>query len=91
MIANARAHAAEGATILISGQPLYSDGNTCFLAGPGGPELTDDLAQQAAADASQDVEYVGVFWLGAGEVSDTCHANQAGEQALGQQAVDFFG
>lgn len=91
MVANARSHAAPGAKILISGQPLYNNGNTCFLAGPGGPELTDDLAQQAGNDASLDVEYVGVFWLGNGEVADGCHANSAGEQSLGQQALQYFG
>lgn len=89
MVANAREHAADGADILISGQPLYSDGNVCFLAGDGGPELTDSLAQEAAA--SGDVSYVGVFWLGPGEVADTCHANTAGQQSLGNQAVEFFG
>lgn len=91
MIANARSHAAPNAKILISGQPLYNNGNTCFLAGPGGPELTDSLAQEAAADDSLGVEYVGIFWLGNGEVADTCHANAAGEQSLGRQAVAFFG
>jgi hypothetical protein len=34
MIANARRHAAAGATIYINGRPLYDPGQTCFLAGP---------------------------------------------------------
>ncbi|KEY74931.1 hypothetical protein S7711_10440 [Stachybotrys chartarum IBT 7711] len=91
LIANARSHAASGATIYISGQPRYSDGSTCFLAGQGGPELTDRLAQQAGSDASQNVEYVGEFWLDAGEVADGCHANTAGQRALGEQALTYFG
>jgi hypothetical protein len=33
LIANARLHAAPGATIIISGMPLYDPGQTCFLAG----------------------------------------------------------
>ena len=91
MIANAREHAAEGAEILITGQPLYEGGATCFLAGPGGAELTDDLAQQAAADTSLNVTYPGSFLLRDGEVADGCHANTAGQQSLGQQAIDFWG
>jgi hypothetical protein len=92
LIANARSHAAPGATIYITGQPLYNDGWTCNLAGEGGPELTDDLAQQAAADATQDVVYAGSFGpLGQGTTSDSCHANSAGQQLLGDQAVEKFG
>ncbi|MEV2242720.1 hypothetical protein [Micromonospora sp. CP22] len=91
LIANARQHAAPGANILISGQPLYDQGQTCFLAGSGGPELTDSLARQAAADASQNVTYVGVFRLRPNEVSDGCHANSAGQQSLGRQAMGYWG
>ncbi|PGH13275.1 hypothetical protein AJ80_06385 [Polytolypa hystricis UAMH7299] len=91
LIANARQHAAPDATIYISGQPLYEGGNICFLAGPNGPQLTDSLAQQAAADASQNVIYPGAFILRNGEVSDGCHANTAGQQSLGQQALAFWG
>lgn len=91
LIANARQHSASGAQIYITGQPLYRDGQTCFLAGSGGPELTDGLAQQAGEDSSQNVTYSGQFWLESGQVADGCHANDAGQKALGQQALDFFG
>jgi hypothetical protein len=92
MIANARDHAADGATIYITGQPLYIEDNECFLAGPDGPQLTDDLAQQAGNDPSQNVIYSGIFTLLDSEVAaDGCHANSAGEIALGNQAVDKFG
>ncbi len=91
MIANARQHAASGATIYITGQPLYEPGHTCSLAGAGGPELTDSLAQQAAGDPTQNVIYPGVFRLLNSEVvSDGCHANTAGQQSLGQQAKAFW-
>ena len=33
----------------------------CFLAGGGGPELTDELAQQAGSDATLNVTYAGTF------------------------------
>lgn len=91
LIANARQHAAPGARIIISGQPLYDQGQTCFLAGSGGPELTDSMARQAAADASQNVTYPGVFRLRPNEVSDGCHANSAGQQSLGRQAMAYWG
>jgi hypothetical protein len=91
MIANARQHAATGATIIISGQPLYPEGNVCFLAGANGPQLTDSLARQAAADPSLNVRYPGTFTLRNSEVADGCHANTAGQQSLGRQALAFWG
>jgi hypothetical protein len=91
MIANTRQHAAEDAHIYISGQPLYPEGNVCPIAGADGPQLTDDLAQQAGDDASLNVEYVGTFTLKNSETDDGCHANSAGEIALGNQAVEKFG
>jgi hypothetical protein len=91
MIANTREHA-PGATIYITGQPFYIEDNECFLAGADGPQLTDDLAQQAGNDPSQDVIYSGIFTLLDSEVSsDGCHANSAGEIALGNQAVEKWG
>ncbi|MEO3755488.1 hypothetical protein [Streptomyces sp. B6B3] len=90
LIANARQHAAPNATIYITGQPLYDDGNVCFLAGANGPQLTESLAQQAAADPTQNVVYPGAFHLGSGEVADGCHANTAGQQSLGRQAMAFW-
>jgi hypothetical protein len=90
VIANARMHA-PGANIHITGEPLYSSGMVCTLAGPGGPERTDQLAQEAAA-ASMNVTYAGTFVLGPTEVTaDTCHANTAGQTALGNQAVAKWG
>jgi hypothetical protein len=91
MIANARQHAAAGASIIVSGQPLYPEGNTCFLAGANGPQLTDTLARQAAADASLNVTYPGTFTLRNSEVADGCHANTAGQQSLGRQARGYWG
>ncbi|KAI1133304.1 hypothetical protein F5Y10DRAFT_287700 [Nemania abortiva] len=91
LIANARAHAAPNATVYITGQPLYDPGQYCFLAGQGGAELTDRLAQQAANDTSQSVIYPGSFILHTAEVQDGCHANTAGQQSLGKQAIAFWG
>jgi hypothetical protein len=91
LIANARQHAAPAATIYISGQPLYDAGQTCFLAGANGPQLTDSLARQAAADTTQNVTYPGTFRLRSNEVSDGCHANTAGQSSLGRQAQAYWG
>ncbi|MBN1698652.1 MAG: dockerin type I repeat-containing protein [Spirochaetales bacterium] len=92
MIAAAKQHAAPGATIYITGQPLYPEGNVCTLAGGAdGPPSTDRLAQQAGNDSSLNVIYSGTFTLRNSEVADGCHANSAGEQALGNQAVEKWG
>lgn len=92
LIANAREHAAEGATIFITGQPIYEAGAVCSLAGADGPALTEDMAKKAAADASQNVIYPGPFGpLGGSTSSDGCHANVAGQKLLGEQALEYFG
>ena len=91
LIENARQHAAPDAEIYITGQPLYEGGQDCFLAGAGGAEMTDDLARQAAEDPALNVTYPGSFLLRQGEVADGCHANTAGQQSLGNQALEFFG
>ncbi|KAH6651043.1 hypothetical protein F5144DRAFT_71849 [Chaetomium tenue] len=92
LVANARQHAAPGAKIYITGQPLYPDNPTsCFLAGPQGPQLTIDLAKRAGADAALNVTYPGDFNLMRGEVQDGCHANAAGQSSLGKQALAFWG
>lgn len=91
MTAAARQHAAPGAEIYITDQPLYENSNSCFLAGADGPQLTDRLAHEAAADPSLDVIYPGSFLLQQNEVADGCHANSNGEQSLGRQALGFWG
>jgi hypothetical protein len=92
LIANARQHATPGAKIYITGQPIYPDNpSSCFLAGANGPQLTEDLAKQAAADASLNVTYPGAFTLKRSEVADGCHANTAGQASLGRQAIAFWG
>src|SRR6185503_20648636 len=92
LIANARLHAAAGVAIFVTGQPLYDPGHVCSLAGANGPALTDSLARQAGADASQNVIYPGQFHLANSEVvSDGCHANTAGQASLGRQALAFWG
>jgi hypothetical protein len=91
LIANARQHAATGAKIYITGQPQYDAGHACQLAGANGPQLTDSLAQKAAADTTQNVTYPGQFRLHNGEDVDGCHANTGGQQSLGKQALAFWG
>ena len=92
LVANARQHAAPGAKIYITGQPIYPDNPTsCFLAGANGPEMTENLAKKAAEDASLNITYPGAFKLLRGEVQDGCHANTAGQKALGKQAIAFWG
>ena len=90
LVRNARSHA-PGAYIYITGQPTYEPGYTCSLAGPGGPELTDRLAQ-AAAMRHSDVHYAGILGpLNANERQDVCHANATGEDKLGRQVKAIWG
>jgi len=92
LVANARGHAAPGARIWITGQPVYPDNpGSCSLAGPKGPQLTVDLARRAGEDKALNVTYPGEFKLLRGEVQDGCHANTAGQKSLGQQAKAFWG
>ncbi|KAK0623983.1 hypothetical protein B0T14DRAFT_583018 [Immersiella caudata] len=92
LVANARQHAAPGARIWITGQPVYPDNPTsCFLAGATGPQLTVDLAKRAGEDKGLNVTYPGEFNLMRGEVADGCHANTAGQRSLGRQAIAFWG
>jgi hypothetical protein len=92
LIANARQHAAPGAKIWITGQPIYPDNpSSCFLAGAQGPQLTVDLAKKAGADTALNVTYPGDFKLMKSEVQDGCHANTAGQRSLGKQALAFWG
>lgn len=91
LIANAKAKAAPNATIYITGQPLYEQAGSCFLAGARGPEDTDAMAARAGNDTALGVTYPGQFWLKRGESSDGCHANTQGQQSLGRQAIAFWG
>jgi len=96
MVMSAKSHTSPGTHIYLVGQPQYEAGHECSLAGTGGAKWTDDEAKKIAADASvnQDVSYLGTFKLDStkGEVSsDSCHATSSGEDALGKQAMAFFG
>lgn len=84
---------APNATIYITGQPLYEAGADCSVAGANGPQLTDDMAKQVANDSSlENVEYAGTFGpLSAAQKADACHANNAGQRLLGEQAAEKWG
>ncbi|KAK3938318.1 hypothetical protein QBC46DRAFT_460333 [Diplogelasinospora grovesii] len=77
LIANARQHAAPGAQIYITGQPLYDAGQSCFLAGRMGRSRRMRWPRRRRRIR--------------GEVQDGCHANTAGQASLGKQAVAFWG
>lgn len=95
MIASARQHVNPGTHVYIVGQPVYNAGHDCFIAGAGGADWTDEMAQKMAADPSinENMSYLGKFILNndAGEVSDGCHASASGREVLGEQAKAFFG
>jgi hypothetical protein len=91
LIANAREHAAPGATIYVTGQTQYQRSGSCSVSGATGPGLTDTLAREAGMNATLNVIYSGVFGpLLEQEVSDGCFATSEGQARLGQQARGFW-
>ncbi|KAK3899185.1 hypothetical protein C8A05DRAFT_37221 [Staphylotrichum tortipilum] len=92
LIANARQHAAPGARVYVTGQPGYEGDGVCARAGKDGPAITAGMARRVAEDEKLNVTWPGEFTLRKGEVlADGCHANVAGLEALGRQAVAFWG
>ncbi len=79
-----------GVDVFVSAQPPYADGHVCALAGDGGPELMEQLAQQLV-DAGLVQQGPDMGPLTKAETRDGCHANEDGQQILGQQLLDFFG
>lgn len=91
IVANVRQRVSN-ANIYISGQPVYDNPNSCFLAGDGGPDKTDRIAKEAGDDAGLDVTYLGKLGpLSSSQSSDGCHANNSGMTVLGKQFVELFG
>ncbi len=91
IVANVRSRAPD-ATIYITGQPVYDDPNSCFLAGDGGPDKTDRIAEETASDASLNLIYPGALGpLASNESSDGCHTNTQGSAKLGAQFIEWFG
>lgn len=91
IIAAARVHTVEGATIYITGQPFYEGSHECSTFAEADVELTDRLAQEAAAEAD-DVIYPGRFGPLGGETlsADNCHPSSAGQDFVGEQALAFW-
>jgi hypothetical protein len=94
MIKAARAHVNSTAHIYLVGQPQYENGTHCDIAG-GKEATTDEQASRLGKDASIDsnMSYLGKFLLNCknSECADSCHANDAGEKRLGNQAKAFWG
>lgn len=78
------------AIFYVSGQPAYSGGHVCDLAGATGPEQMHDVASELV---SRGVASAGPVMgpLSADLTGDGCHANEEGQLLLGQQLLDFFG
>ncbi len=78
------------ATIYVSAQPSYTDGHFCGLAGEGGPEAMADVAA-AVVDAGLALPGPTMGPLTEAQTRDGCHANEEGQQILGEQLLAFFG
>jgi hypothetical protein len=79
-----------GVVVYVSAQPAYTDGHVCELAGPGGPEAMQEIADQLIAEGLV-LEGPRMGPLQKSETRDGCHANEDGMEVLGQQLLDFFG
>jgi hypothetical protein len=79
-----------GVIVYVSAQPAYTDGHVCALAGPGGPEKMQEIADQLI-EAGLALQGPTMGPLQKSETRDGCHANDDGIVVLGQQLVDFFG
>lgn len=79
-----------GVEVYVSAQPPYSGGHVCGLAGDGGPELMEQVAQQLI-DAGLVQRGPNMGPLSKPETRDGCHANEDGQAVLGRQLLDFFG
>ncbi len=91
IVANVRKRVSN-APIYISGQPVYNNPNSCFLAGNGGPDKTDRIANEAGNETGLNVTYLGKLGpLADNQSSDGCHANGSGKVVLGKQFVELFG
>ncbi len=78
------------AVVYVSGQPTYSGGHFCELAGDTGAQK---MAEIAAELVNMGVALAGPVMgpLAADETSDGCHANETGMELMGRQLLDFFG
>lgn len=77
------------ATVFVSAQHDYTDGHVCPITGADGPARMQALADELiAAGLAFRGPVVGP--LAEDELSDGCHANDAGKAVLGQQLADFF-
>lgn len=79
-----------GVTVYVSAQPTYTDGHVCALAGEGGPEKMEQVAEELI-DAGLVLEGPVMGPLQKSETRDGCHANDQGKTVLGRQLLDFFG
>lgn len=96
IVANAREHAAPGASIYITGQPEYIQGIGFRCPPlPGGVEDswdTNERAHRAGRDKALNVTFPGTFVLLTSLVSDSgCDATPEGQRYLGRQALEYWG
>ncbi len=78
------------AVIYVSGQPGYAGGHLCELAGETGPEQMAEVAQ-GLVDLGLARPGPTMGPLTADQTVDGCHANEAGQELMGRQLLEFFG
>ena len=81
-----------GVTVYVSSQPDYLPADhECPIAGTGGPERMAALASQLVANGlALQGPVVGPLNYPEETLDDGCHGNDAGNDRMGQQLIDFF-
>ena len=89
VIAEIRAHLPDVA-VFVSAQPAYSGGHICDLAGESGPtQMAEVAAELVMLGIVEPGPVMGP--LAESETGDGCHANEAGQEKMGRQLLEFFG
>lgn len=79
-------------TVYVSAQPGYNPStHTCNIAGSTGPTRMESLANQIVKNGvAFPGPTIGPLDYPSQTVTDGCHGNDAGEEAMGQQLINFF-
>ncbi|KAH9237586.1 hypothetical protein K456DRAFT_1721254 [Colletotrichum gloeosporioides 23] len=79
------------ALALLTGVDAQAARSMSFISCSMAENVAQGYIARASEDTSLNVKYGGTFRLHNGEVADGCHANTAGQQSLGRQAIGFWG
>lgn len=77
-------------TIYVSAQPSYEPPGICDISGPSGPQFMAEVTTLMVSEVGLLAGPI-VGPLTQAETIGGCHANESGQDLLGQQLLSFFG